>query len=105
YYYLVSPFDREDAPKLLPYQTGEGQFYENGEDICYGYSKLSPDELEIALKSSQLINQERDQSQRANIPQTNAQWLQQMDFLSALSHPAMIPLIDIMENRPDIYKK
>ncbi|CAG8783358.1 5677_t:CDS:2, partial [Gigaspora margarita] len=41
-------FDKESAPKLLPYQTGEGQFYENGEDIHYGYSKLSPDELEIA---------------------------------------------------------
>ncbi|CAG8843732.1 30247_t:CDS:2, partial [Gigaspora margarita] len=54
--------------------------------------------------SSQLINQERNQSQRANISQTNTQWLQ-MDFLSTLSHPAMIPPIDIMENRPDIYKK
>ncbi|CAG8809142.1 20046_t:CDS:2 [Gigaspora margarita] len=138
---------------------GEGQFYENVEDIHYGYSKLSPDELEIAPRqypvpeivsfpqipqgnftifvsynfqcnehpmsckqlfpqiepslliygqtpeSSQLINQERDQSQWANIPQTNAQWLQQIDFLSAQSHPAMIPPIDIMENRPDIYKK
>ncbi|CAG8838654.1 19448_t:CDS:2, partial [Gigaspora margarita] len=42
------PFDSEDAPKLPAYQTSEGPFYENGEDIRYGYSKLSPDELEIA---------------------------------------------------------
>ncbi|CAG8576087.1 12287_t:CDS:2 [Gigaspora rosea] len=46
HYHLVGPFDKESAPKLLPYQTGEGQFYENGEDMRYGYSKLSPDELE-----------------------------------------------------------
>ena len=32
-------------------------------------------------------------------------YIEQMDFLCALSHPAMIPPIDIMENRPDIYKK
>ena len=32
-------------------------------------------------------------------------YIEQMDFLSDLSHPAMIPPIDIMENRPDIYKK
>ncbi|CAG8674665.1 5489_t:CDS:2, partial [Racocetra fulgida] len=32
-------------------------------------------------------------------------YIEQMDFLCALSHLAMIPPIDIMENRPDIYKK
>ena len=46
HYHLVGTFDYEDAPKLPPYQTDEGQFYENGEDMRYGYSKLSPDELE-----------------------------------------------------------
>ncbi|CAG8617815.1 9945_t:CDS:2 [Paraglomus occultum] len=51
YYHLVGVFDKENAPKLPAYQTGEGQFYENGEDIRYGYSKLSPDELEIAPSS------------------------------------------------------
>ncbi|RHZ80876.1 hypothetical protein Glove_131g55 [Diversispora epigaea] len=30
---------------------------------------------------------------------------EQMDFLSALSHPAIISPIDIMENKPDIYKR
>ncbi|CAG8818079.1 24174_t:CDS:2, partial [Gigaspora margarita] len=65
----------------------------------------APTPNENTPESSQLINQEKDQSQWANIPQTNAQWLQQMDFLSALSYPAMIPPIDIIENRPDIYKK
>ncbi|CAG8656867.1 1285_t:CDS:1, partial [Paraglomus occultum] len=29
HYHLVGPFDKESAPKLPPYQTGEGQFYEN----------------------------------------------------------------------------
>ncbi|CAG8837179.1 7644_t:CDS:2, partial [Gigaspora margarita] len=47
-YHLVSLFDSEDAPELPAYQISEGPFYENGEDIRYGYSKLSPDELEIA---------------------------------------------------------
>ncbi|RHZ86708.1 hypothetical protein Glove_46g22 [Diversispora epigaea] len=56
-------------------------------------------------KSAQPINQERDRPEWVNIPQTNAQWLQQMEFLSDLSYPAMIPPIDIMENRPDIYRK
>ena len=46
---LVGAFDSIYAyaftPELPPYQTGEGQFYENGEDMRYGYSKLSPDEL------------------------------------------------------------
>ncbi|CAG8760000.1 5042_t:CDS:2, partial [Cetraspora pellucida] len=46
YYHLVGTFDYEDASKLPPYQTDEGQFYENDEDMHYGYSKLSPDELE-----------------------------------------------------------
>ena len=30
---------------------------------------------------------------------------EQIRFMNALSHPAMIPPINIMENRPDIYKK
>ena len=30
---------------------------------------------------------------------------EQIRFMNALSHPAMIPPIDIMENRPDIYRK
>ncbi len=48
HYHLVGMFNKESTPKLPSYQTGEGQFYENGEDMHYGYSKLSPDELEIA---------------------------------------------------------
>ncbi|CAG8820000.1 8393_t:CDS:1, partial [Racocetra fulgida] len=32
-------------------------------------------------------------------------YIEQIDFLCALSHSAMIPPINIMENRPDIYKK
>ncbi|RHZ77972.1 hypothetical protein Glove_168g91 [Diversispora epigaea] len=51
YYHLVGAFDNEDAPKLPSYQTGEGPFYESGEDIRYGYSKLSPDELETPSNS------------------------------------------------------
>ncbi|CAH1768965.1 12669_t:CDS:2, partial [Entrophospora sp. SA101] len=51
HYHLVGEFDDEDAPKLPPYQTGEGPFYENGEDIRYGYSKLPPDELETSSNS------------------------------------------------------
>ncbi|CAG8764432.1 28610_t:CDS:2, partial [Gigaspora margarita] len=50
YYHLVGPLDSKDAPKLPAYQTGEEQFYENGKEMRYGYSKLSPDELEIASK-------------------------------------------------------
>ncbi|CAJ0836503.1 15393_t:CDS:2 [Entrophospora sp. SA101] len=46
HYHLVGSFNSVHAPKLPPYQTNEGPFYENGEDIRYGYSKLSPDELE-----------------------------------------------------------
>ncbi|RHZ81855.1 hypothetical protein Glove_117g520 [Diversispora epigaea] len=46
HYHLVGPFDSDYAPNLPPYQTGEGPFYENDEDIRYRYSKLSPDELE-----------------------------------------------------------
>ncbi|RHZ80267.1 hypothetical protein Glove_137g85 [Diversispora epigaea] len=30
---------------------------------------------------------------------------EQMDYLKALSYPAIIPPIDIMQNRPDIYKR
>ncbi|RHZ76192.1 hypothetical protein Glove_202g97 [Diversispora epigaea] len=37
HYHLVGAFDNEDAPKLPSYQTGEGPFYESGEDIRYGY--------------------------------------------------------------------
>ncbi|CAH1768321.1 13091_t:CDS:2, partial [Entrophospora sp. SA101] len=33
HYHLVGAFDNEDAPKLPSYQTGEGPFYESGEDI------------------------------------------------------------------------
>ncbi|CAG8604536.1 644_t:CDS:2, partial [Scutellospora calospora] len=55
---LVSTFDKESASKLLPYQTGEGQFYENSEDLRYGYSKLSSDELEIASSSDIQLHQE-----------------------------------------------
>jgi len=44
HYHLVGAFDNEDAPKLPPYQTGED--WVNGEDWRYGYSKLSPDEIE-----------------------------------------------------------
>ncbi|RIB17565.1 hypothetical protein C2G38_2186998 [Gigaspora rosea] len=51
YYRLVGLFDNESVPKLPPYQTGEGPFYENGEDIRYGYSKLSPDEIENSPNS------------------------------------------------------
>jgi Origin of replication binding protein len=58
HYRLVGAFDNEDAPKLPPYQTGEGQFYENGEDMRYGYSKLSPDELEITPSSVMQLRQE-----------------------------------------------
>ncbi|CAG8481769.1 3609_t:CDS:2 [Cetraspora pellucida] len=46
HYHLVGIFDYKDASKLPPYQTDKGQFYENGEDMHYGYSKLSSDELE-----------------------------------------------------------
>jgi len=33
YYHLVGPFDSAYAPELSPYQTEEGPFYENGEDM------------------------------------------------------------------------
>ncbi|CAG8797443.1 7991_t:CDS:1, partial [Cetraspora pellucida] len=32
-------------------------------------------------------------------------YLKQIRFMNDLFHSAMIPLIDIMKNRPDIYKK
>ncbi|RHZ82974.1 hypothetical protein Glove_101g13 [Diversispora epigaea] len=51
HYHLVGVFDNEDAPKLSPYQTGEGLFYESGKDIRYGYSKLSPNELKLPSNS------------------------------------------------------
>ncbi|RHZ70941.1 hypothetical protein Glove_264g39 [Diversispora epigaea] len=51
HYHLVGAFNNEDAPKLSPYQTGKGLFYESGEDIRYGYSKLSPDKLELPSNS------------------------------------------------------
>src|SRR3989440_9901900 len=62
HYDLVGAFDSIYAyaftPELPPYQTGEGQFYENGEDMRYGYSKLSPDELEIAPSSEIQLRQD-----------------------------------------------
>src|SRR2546421_3781508 len=58
YYHLVGPFDSEDAPKLPSYQTGEGPFYENGEDIRYGYSKLSSDEIETSPSSDIQLRQD-----------------------------------------------
>ncbi|RHZ51003.1 hypothetical protein Glove_486g2 [Diversispora epigaea] len=57
-YHLVGSFDSEDAPKLPVYQTREGPFYESGEDMRYGYSKLSSDELEIAPSSDIQLRQE-----------------------------------------------
>ncbi|CAG8516732.1 14479_t:CDS:2 [Cetraspora pellucida] len=51
HYYLVGLFDKESTSKLLPYQTDEGQFYKNSKDICFGYSKLLSDKLEIAFSS------------------------------------------------------
>ncbi|RHZ54539.1 hypothetical protein Glove_426g29 [Diversispora epigaea] len=76
---------------------------ENRPDIYRKWSIITPNGN--TPKSAQPINQERDRPEWVNIPQTNAQWLQQMEFLSDLSYPAMIPPIDIMENRPDIYRK
>ncbi|CAG8804232.1 17117_t:CDS:2, partial [Gigaspora rosea] len=37
--------------KLKATNKKGGPFYENSEDMRYGYSRLSPDELEIALSS------------------------------------------------------
>ncbi|KAF0562285.1 superfamily I DNA and RNA helicases: PROVISIONAL [Gigaspora margarita] len=51
HYHLVGAFDNEDAPKLLLYQTEEGPFYEDSENMRYSYSKLSPDELESPSNS------------------------------------------------------
>ncbi|CAJ0749647.1 7710_t:CDS:2, partial [Entrophospora sp. SA101] len=45
HYHLVGAFDNEDAPKLPSYQTGEGPFYESGEDIRYGYKMITSDKL------------------------------------------------------------
>ncbi|CAG8853607.1 9743_t:CDS:1, partial [Gigaspora margarita] len=58
YYSLVGVFDKAYAPELPAYQTEEGPFYGNGEDMRYGYSKLSPDELEIAPSSEIQLRQE-----------------------------------------------
>ncbi|RIB18313.1 hypothetical protein C2G38_2036999 [Gigaspora rosea] len=58
YYSLVGVFDKAYTPELPLYQTGEGQFYENGEDIRYGYSKLSPDEIETSPSSDIQLCQE-----------------------------------------------
>ncbi|CAG8838525.1 28638_t:CDS:1, partial [Gigaspora margarita] len=52
------PLDSEDASKLPAYQTGEGQFYENGKEMRYEYSKLSPNELEIASSSDIQLRQD-----------------------------------------------
>ncbi|CAJ0629962.1 11815_t:CDS:1, partial [Entrophospora sp. SA101] len=48
----------EDAPELPAYQTSEGPFYENGEDMRYGYSKLSPDEIETSPSSDIQLRQD-----------------------------------------------
>ena len=45
HYHLVGSFDNNDSPELPPYQTGKEIYWENGEDIWYGYSKLPLDEL------------------------------------------------------------
>src|SRR5947209_12867880 len=58
HYHLVGPFDSVYAPDLPAYQTGEGQLYEDGEDIRYGYSKLDPDELEPPPSSDIQLRQE-----------------------------------------------
>ncbi|CAJ0758679.1 2511_t:CDS:1, partial [Entrophospora sp. SA101] len=58
YYCLVGSFDSEDAPELPAYQTSEGPFYENGEDMRYGYSKLSPDEIETSPSSDIQLRQD-----------------------------------------------
>ena len=55
HYHLVGSFDNNNAPKLPPYQTGKEIYWENGKDTRYGYSKLSPDEIEI---SSNYISQD-----------------------------------------------
>ena len=47
YYHLEGPFDGLHAPKPYPYQMGEELWYENGEDTRFGYSALSPYELEV----------------------------------------------------------
>ncbi|CAG8629039.1 16712_t:CDS:2 [Cetraspora pellucida] len=47
YYYLVSSFDDEDAPKLPLYQTREEIYWVNEKDTRYGYSKLLLDEILI----------------------------------------------------------
>ncbi|PKK61806.1 hypothetical protein RhiirC2_791256 [Rhizophagus irregularis] len=44
-YHLVGSFDSENASKLPSYQTGEEVYWNNGEDVRYAYSKLTPDEL------------------------------------------------------------
>ncbi|PKK56864.1 hypothetical protein RhiirC2_799142 [Rhizophagus irregularis] len=55
-YHLVGSFDSEDAPKLPSYQTGEELYWNNGEDIQYAYSKLTPDELLLEEDSETSLN-------------------------------------------------
>ena len=55
HYHLVGSFDSKDAPRLPSYQTGEEIYWENGEDIRYGYSKLPPDELIDNFTSSSKV--------------------------------------------------
>ena len=56
HYHLVGSFDSKDAPRLPSYQTGEEIYWENGEDIRYGYSKLPPDELIDNFTSSSKVS-------------------------------------------------
>ncbi|CAG8843362.1 24923_t:CDS:2, partial [Gigaspora margarita] len=46
----------EDAPKLPSYQTGEEVYWNNGEDVQYAYSKLTPDELLLEEDSKTFLN-------------------------------------------------
>ncbi|GES73971.1 putative helicase [Rhizophagus clarus] len=45
HYHLVGSFDSKGIPKFSSYQTGEEVYWDNGEDIRYAYSKLTPDKL------------------------------------------------------------
>ncbi|PKY62025.1 hypothetical protein RhiirA4_487806 [Rhizophagus irregularis] len=55
-YHLVGSFDSEDAPKLPSYQTGEEVYWNNGEDVRYAYSKLTPDELLLEEESKTFLD-------------------------------------------------
>ncbi|CAG8831391.1 45647_t:CDS:1, partial [Gigaspora margarita] len=46
----------EDAPKLPSYQTGEEVYWNNGEDVRYAYSKLTPDELLLEEDSKTFLD-------------------------------------------------